>query len=882
MATKNFVVKNGLTVGLASIDAATGNLISKNANLGNLASANTFAGSGANLTNIPGANVTGTVANATHASTANTVTTAAQPNITSVGTLSSLTVSGNTNTGGILTDNIYYANGSPYVFATPGGTNTQVQFNDAGSFGGSSLFTFNKSTGALTITGNVSTGNVSGALGSFTTVAGALTTAAQPNITSVGTLTSLAVTGNASAGNISATGGSFTTVAGTLTTAAQPNVTSVGTLSSLDVTGNVTTSANLVTDLIVGKTSGISITATGSDQNIELKPTGTGIVDAWGARVGNVGTPTASSDAATKQYVDEIAQGLDPKDSCYLATASALPAYTYDNGSSGVGATITANANGALSVDNVAVSAGERILVKNETGGNAPYNGIYVVTTAGDAGTAFVLTRAVDFDGSPSAEIPGAFTFVEHGDTYADTGWVCTSNSPVTVGTTNITFTQFSGAGTYTAGTGLTLNGTEFLISNTTVTAQAYGSGDAVATFTVNAQGQLTAASNVAIAANAANLTGSTLSSNITNSSLTSVGTLGSLSVTGNIGAGNVSATGGSFTTVAGSLTTASQPNITSVGTLSSLAVTGNASANNISATNEVSATTLSGTLSTAAQPNITSVGTLSTLSVTGNVTAGGVKTDNLYYANGNPWDLQEAAGSNTQVQFNSDDDFGASANFTFNSATNNLAVDGNIIVANGAFYGNGAGLSSLAGANVTGEVTYAATANAVAGANVSGAVSFATTANNVAGSNVSGQVGNAAVAGTVYTNAQPNITSVGTLTSVTTTGQVKAVSLGTQRSNVSVTTDTVVDEFDPATYRTAKYVFSTSGDDGYQSVECLLVHDGSDSYITIYGSVCSNTSADIVELSSNINGVSGNVTVYATTNSANVVLNVVTAYILT
>ena len=96
------------------------------------------------------------------------------------------------------------------------------------------------------------------------------------------------------------------------------------------------------------------------------------------------------------------------------------------------------------------------------------------------------------------------------------------------------------------------------------------------------------------------------------------------------------------------------------------------------------------------------------------------------------------------------------------------------------------------------------------------------------------------------------------------------------------MSTNTVVDEFDPADYRTAKYVFSASGDDGYQSVEVLLVHDGSDAYITIYGSVCSNTSADIIEFSSNVNGVSGNVSVYASTNSANVNLNVVTDYILT
>jgi len=883
MSTRNFVVKNGLTVGSATIDADSGNIIVVNADLGNLASANYFAGSGANLTNIAGANVTGTVANATHASTANTVTTAAQPNITSVGTLSALTVTGNVAAGGLLTDDIYYANGTPYTFANAGGSNTQVQFNDGGSFAGSTSFTFNKTTGALTVSGNVSTGNVSGADGSFSTVAGSLTTASQPNITSVGTLSSLAVSGNASAGNISATGATFTTVGGSLTTASQPNITSVGTLSSLTASGNIETQANLVTDIIQGRTSGISIRATGTDQNIEIRPTGTGVTDVWGGRISNVATPTSSGDAATKQYVDEIAQGLDPKGSVVLATASALPSYTYSNGTSGVGATITASGNGALSIDGTTPSEDDRILVKDETGANAPYNGIYVVTTVGDAGTAFVLTRATDFDnGSPSGEIPGAFVFVEEGSTYADTGWVCTTDSPVTVGTTDITFTQFSGAGSYTAGTGLTLNGTEFSISNTSVTAQSYGSGDAVATFTVNAQGQLTAAANVAIAANAANLTGSTLSSNITDSSLTSVGTLGSLDVTGNVGAGNVSATGGSFTTVAGSLTTAAQPNITSVGTLSSLAVTGNASANNMSATNDITATTLGGTLTTAAQPNITSVGTLTSVSVTGNGTFGGVKTDNLYYANGSPWDLQEPAGSNTQVQFNNADDFGASADFTFDSATSNLDVSGNITVATGKFYGDGGGLSALAGANVTGEVSYAATANAVAGANVSGAVAYATTANSVAGANVSGTVSDATTAGTVTTNAQPNITSVGTLTSVTTSGAVKAVSYGTQRSNVSVSTNTVVDEFDPADYRTAKYVFSASGDDGYQSVEVLLVHDGSDSYITIYGSVCSNTSADIVEFSSNIDGVSGNVSVFASTNSANVNLNVVTDYILT
>jgi hypothetical protein len=162
------------------------------------------------------------------------------------------------------------------------------------------------------------------------------------------------------------------------------------------------------------------------------------------------------------------------------------------------------------------VQAGERILIKDEVGAyvnkttqSAAINGIYVVTTAGSPSVAYVLTRTTDFDqGSPSGEIPSAFTFVEHGTVNADTGWVCTTNSPVTVGTTQIIFAQFSGAGAYTAGTGLTLTGTQFSITNTAVTPTSYGSATQVGTFTVNAQGQLTAASNATVTPAVGSITG--------------------------------------------------------------------------------------------------------------------------------------------------------------------------------------------------------------------------------------------------------------------------------------------------------------------------------------------------------------------------------------
>jgi hypothetical protein len=123
-------------------------------------------GNGSALTSITGANITGTVANATFATsagtattatTAGTVTTNAQPNITSVGTLSSLTVTGNIGTGGILTDGYYYANGTPVSFGgggSPGGSDGQIQYNDGGAFGGNVAMTFDDATGNITL-GNI-------------------------------------------------------------------------------------------------------------------------------------------------------------------------------------------------------------------------------------------------------------------------------------------------------------------------------------------------------------------------------------------------------------------------------------------------------------------------------------------------------------------------------------------------------------------------------------------------------------------------------------------------------------------------------------------------------------------------------------------------------
>lgn len=169
------------------------------------------------------------------------------------------------------------------------------------------------------------------------------------------------------------------------------------------------------------------------------------------------------SQKATKAYVDAVAQGLAIKNASRLATAAALPAYTYNNGASGVGATLTASATGVLTVDGSAVALNDLIIVKNETGGNAPYNGIYLCTTAGAIGVAYILTRSTQMD--TTAEFVGAFSFVTSGSTNMSTAWVCSNTSNPTVGTTDIVITQFGGATAYVAGDGLDLTGLTFSVN---------------------------------------------------------------------------------------------------------------------------------------------------------------------------------------------------------------------------------------------------------------------------------------------------------------------------------------------------------------------------------------------------------------------------------
>jgi hypothetical protein len=266
--------------------------------------------------------------------------------------------------------------------------------------------------------------------------------------------------------------------------------------------------------------------------------------------------PVNGTDIVNKQYADAIASGIHFHEAVDLATTAALPANTYNNGTSGVGATLTANANGALSVDSTLTVATNRILVKNEVA--QANNGVYTVTQVGSAGSPYILTRATDFDtaGSGVDQIDeGDFFLVTSGVANLNTAWVQQTAPPIVVGTTALVFQQFAAPLVYSAGTGLNESPTyTFNIANTTVVAGSYGLAASVPTLAINAQGQITSASNTAIAIAATQVTSGVLAiaQGGTNSSATATAG-GAVYGTGTAFAFTAAGTAGQVLTSAGS-----------------------------------------------------------------------------------------------------------------------------------------------------------------------------------------------------------------------------------------------------------------------------------------------------------------------------------------
>ena len=248
--------------------------------------------------------------------------------------------------------------------------------------------------------------------------------------------------------------------------------------------------------------------------------------------------PTTALQLATKQYVDTLAaSGIHYHAPVYVEspdTAGNLNAtYNQPGGAGdGVGATLTnAGTQAALVIDGVLMTVGKRVLIYNQT--NQTQNGVYTVTVVGDGSTNWVLTRATDADTyapfSPNSLGQGDAFFVQAGATGAGETYICNTVGTIVFGVTNITFVQLSSAQIYSAGTGLTLTGTVFSITNTAVTAGAYGSASTVPTFTVNAQGQLTLATNASIAINGNQITSGTIGSAYLSGSYTGITGVGTL-----------------------------------------------------------------------------------------------------------------------------------------------------------------------------------------------------------------------------------------------------------------------------------------------------------------------------------------------------------------
>ena len=322
---------------------------------------------------------------------------------------------------------------------------------------------------------------------------------------------------------------------------------------------------------------GVWLDASGNlvqNQFTSMNVTGTATINVATLTSGTISTSANNAtDIVNKAYVDNaVAAGVHFHEPVRVESPTSLNA-AYNNGTDGVGATLTnSGTNVAIQIDGVSLNVTDRVLIYTQS--NATHNGVYVVSTQGapdspGPGAKWVLTRSDDTDtyvtDSPDGLSEGSTFFVQQGATGAGETYTCNTTGAITFGTTNITFAQVSSAQIYSAGTGLNLSGTTFSIANTTVTPATYGNSGQVAQIAINAQGQITSASNVGIAITASNVSGlaasattdTTNASNITSGTLinartTASATNGASTIVARDVSGSFAANLGAFVSVTG------------------------------------------------------------------------------------------------------------------------------------------------------------------------------------------------------------------------------------------------------------------------------------------------------------------------------------------